>query len=242
MSDSRTIDVLLAPSLWRDADLRGKLVLSVDTLRATSSMTMALESGAAGIIPVADEAAAHALRAQLGKRALLCGEAHSVRIPGFDLGNSPWEMMEETVYDRILVYLTRNGTRALLKAREGAESLLLCLLNVSAAAREVAGTERDVVVLAAGGGGKVCVEDTLAAGYFVQALRMLDDYWEMTDGAVLALRTALSIGPEPRGAVLGCEHGRELVRLGFERDVVLCSTVDRCASVGRDKGGMVVGC
>ena len=103
------MDVALSPADLARQDLAGRTVFVVDVLRATTPISAALHHGATAVIPRAtpDEARDTA-RSIPG--AVLAGERDCLRIPGFDLGNSPQEMRPRTVKDRVVVLCTTNGT------------------------------------------------------------------------------------------------------------------------------------
>jgi len=73
----------------------GGVAVVIDVLRASTTMITALAHGAAGIVPVADVDEARRLAGELGPRVVLGGERGGLRIPGFDLGNSPREYTAE---------------------------------------------------------------------------------------------------------------------------------------------------
>lgn len=133
------IDVAFAHAeLARAKPLRYHLIAVIDVLRATTTITTALENGAQAVVPVAapGEARRRAeeLRTQAGKlqnRAgagigqtetdvLLGGERHARIIPGFDLGNSPLEYTVEIVKDKVIVLTTTNGTSAFQRVQRQA--------------------------------------------------------------------------------------------------------------------------
>ena len=104
-----------SPAALRLAD-PGTVALIVDVLRATTTLTVALRHGAAGVIPAATPEEGVALGRQ-HPGALLCGEREGRILPGYDLGNSPFEYTAERVAGRTLVFASTNGSQALLLAR-----------------------------------------------------------------------------------------------------------------------------
>ena len=73
----------------------------IDVIRATSTICQALASGYERVFCAAEVEDARAFRNELGE-GVLGGERKAVRIPGFDLGNSPREYLEPegTTLDR----------------------------------------------------------------------------------------------------------------------------------------------
>src|ERR687893_1538799 len=103
------IDVLLTPGGLSSGDVQGRTVFVIDILRATTTMCAALSHGAKAIIPVASTEEALRLSQTIGSAdVLLSGEKNCVRIPGFQLGNSPLEMTETTVRGKTIIVSTTN--------------------------------------------------------------------------------------------------------------------------------------
>ncbi len=168
------LDVLLSPVEFEslvERDLSSTCCVVFDVLRATSTMTVALANGANGILPcdTIDEAIeARAANPNL----LLAGERGGLRITAeisgsvdFDLGNSPREMIPETVSGRQLAMTTTNGTRA-LKACAGAQRVWLgCFLNLSVLGQAIRDCQPEQLLLVcAGTGYNSALEDVLGAG------------------------------------------------------------------------------
>ena len=102
----------------------------VDVLRATSTMTQALAAGYRRVLCCSDVDEARAIAAAEGG-AVLAGERETVRIDGFDFGNSPEEFLEPAA--ETVVLTTTNGTRLLLAAAARCDLVLVgSLLNLDA--------------------------------------------------------------------------------------------------------------
>jgi hypothetical protein len=91
-----------APRGW-PLEPRRVTAVAIDVLRATTTLTLAFTHGAARVIPVASIEEARAWKAR-DPQVLLCGERGGLKIPGFDLGNSPSEYGHEAVRGRTLVF------------------------------------------------------------------------------------------------------------------------------------------
>jgi 2-phosphosulfolactate phosphatase len=101
------------------AALSESVVVVIDVVRATTTMTEALANGARAIYPTASTEEAVRLAQSLGRDdTLLCGERKAAKVEGFDLGNSPSEFTSAAVRGKRLVMSTTNGTRALLAGTE----------------------------------------------------------------------------------------------------------------------------
>src|SRR5688500_13807365 len=224
------IEVSFTPAMNDAVDVvRGRTVVVIDTLRATSTIIAAMMAGAREVVPVASAADAVNVAHRLGvERALLCGERGSVRVPGFPLGNSPREYSPDGVAGNALVLSTTNGTLALLKAQHAETVLCGALLNARAVAEEiVASRERDVHIGWAGTMGRFSVEDAITAGAIIEAASEFSLHAPVLDDAARAslllfdrsrndLRTALFDG----------DHGARLVALGLDEDIEFCARLD----------------
>jgi len=214
-----------SPRGW-PRDARRLAAVVIDVLRATTTLTVALAHGALRVVPVEGREQALALRARQ-PGVLLCGERGGVKIPGFDLGNSPEEYGAEAVAGRTLVFASTNGSRAMLACAGCGIRLLGAFVNASAVVDSLSG--RPFVLLAcAGKEGRFGLEDAACAGWLCQALEARG---ARIEGAAARLAHALA----PRGAgeiqalLQGSVHGRALRALSpaFARDVEFCAALDR---------------
>jgi len=221
------------PDDLSDAEAKGKTVVVVDVLRASSTIVQACENGVARIIPVATvEEAAKLLSTLERKRTLLGGEREGLPIDGFDLGNSPLEYTKQVVKGKTLIFSTSNGTAAITKSASAMEIVLGCFLNLSAVVTHVISSRaKKVAVLCAGDLGRLSLEDFVCGGHVVD--RIVDGTRASTvlnDGAVAARALANALG-DVGEAVRNSSHGLRLAELGFEDDLEFCSRVDNYATV-----------
>jgi 2-phosphosulfolactate phosphatase len=187
----------------------------VDVLRATSTIAQALASGYRRVLSCSDVEEARALRDAEGG-GVLAGERGSVRIPGFDLGNSPAEFLEPRGDTAILT--TTNGTRALVTAAGSCERVLAgSLLNLGAVVEAAGEAGGDVTIVCAGVLGEFALDDAYCAGRIAELLG-----GEPTDAASAAmlLRRAFGSGEEGLAA---SRSARNLVDAGLGPDIAWCA-------------------
>jgi len=223
------LEVVLVPGEIRPRELRGRFVVVIDVLRAGTSVAVALANGARKVIPVAGVRSARQKAAALGRsNVLLCGERSGVRLPGFDLGNSPREYTPERVAGRNLVFTSSNATRALARTREAKEVVLAGLVNVSRVAQSAASSDLEITLVCAGRLGRFGLEDFLAAGLLVKAIRQIlaltDD--DLDDASRMAANFAAEQREDPLGVLAASTHGRYLCSIGFEADLPLCAALN----------------
>ncbi|HUF01320.1 MAG TPA: 2-phosphosulfolactate phosphatase [Gaiellaceae bacterium] len=189
----------------------------IDVIRATSTITQALASGYARVFCTAEIDEARTLREELGA-GVLGGERNAVRIPGFDLGNSPREYLEARA--GALVLSTTNGTRAVVSAAARCERVFLAsLLNLAAVVEEVRAAEDDAIVVCAGVQGTLALDDAYVAGRIVELLG-----WERSDASEAAARLAGTWGGAEE-AFRASKSGRNLLENApeLEDDIVFCA-------------------
>lgn len=223
------VDVALSAYEIADLEVGEKSVVVLDVLRATSTMITALVNGCKAVVPVREPEEALALAAQ--SQALLGGERKCLKIPGFDLGNSPLEYGPEVVAGKKLILCTTNGTLALVNSQKARVLAVGALLNGRAVADFLARQGNPVLLACAGTRGEFALEDFLAAGLIIQELRRLVPGLELSDKAVAAHALYSAHGRDLYQALLMGRNGRHLTELGFEGDVAYCAQANRFEAV-----------
>lgn len=191
---ARRLLTRLVPPRRRDTALSGEIAVVIDVLRASTTLATALEHGAAEVLAVVDLDDAREVASELVTRSrpkpLLAGERGCLKPSGFDLGNSPGEMVPKAVAGRTVVASTTNGTRALLAAGEARLLLFGAFVNLSATvARVLEEDDGDVVLVCAGVDGHVAYDDVACAGALVHQLARRGRF-ELDDGSKVALACA----------------------------------------------------
>ena len=215
------VDVALTPADLLPDQLTDRAVVVFDTLRATTTMTAALDVGVAEIRVFGSLDEVRAAAAAMHPRPLLCGERGCLPPPGFDLGNSPGAFDRHQHAGRTLFMSTTNGTKAIVAAR-GAKLLLVgAVINASAVARDLATAGLDVLLLCAGTDGAPAMEDLIGAGAVIHALRRDTTVELDSDLARIAARLFLAARQDlPRG-LCRCDRRpqRDRRRAGCRRGV-----------------------
>jgi len=231
------VDVLFIPEMTTNIDFSGKIILVVDILRASSTITMALANGAQSVLPVLTPEYAFAKYRSKSSSTipngdfLLCGERHGKKINGFHLGNSPREYHPEIVRDKKLIFTTTNGTRALHACSNAAELLMGSFLNrrvvcdylVQSISTPI--SKRNIVIMCSGKEGNIGMEDLVFAGLCVNNLKSQMDL-ELTDAAKIACLLYEHSSTDILGMLFDCEHGRYLDSIGLSEDLEFCAQMD----------------
>jgi 2-phosphosulfolactate phosphatase len=197
----------------------------VDVLRATSTMCQALAAGYRRVLCCGEVEEAQETAAREGN-AVLAGERGTVRIPGFDFGNSPAEFLEPAA--DTLVLTTTNGTRLLVAAAARCEVVLVgSLLNLDAVVAAARGRGEEVAILCAGVQGELALDDAYCAGRIAEELA-----GDAADSAIAAIRLARTFASaeEGLGAAKSASNLREN---GHEADIAWCARASVLDAVPR---------
>ncbi len=231
------------PSRFSEPHAKGKHVVIIDVLRASSTIVHACENGVERIIPVAHVEDATKLVPTLDREAtLLGGEREGIKIDGFDLGNSPLDYTPEVVEGKTLVFTTSNGTVAIAQSAPADEVIIGCFLNLRAVVEHLLTTRPDeVAILCSGNLGQLSLEDFVCGGYVVRSLEeRLGSGLVRNDGAGAA-RSLAGCLPDIEGVIGSSTHGRKLAALGFEDDLEFCSRLDAFDTVPVVAEGRITG-
>jgi 2-phosphosulfolactate phosphatase len=153
------------------ASARGVAIV-IDVFRACSLQAYALAAGAEAIVPVEGVEDAQALKAQ-HPQWLLVGERHARRLPGFDCGNSPSEVLAARPVGRTVIHTTHAGTQGLMAASRAVSHVFTgAFVNLSATLAAVRALSPDDVTIVAMGheARERCEEDDLCREVMISAL------------------------------------------------------------------------
>jgi 2-phosphosulfolactate phosphatase len=233
------IDVLWTPSELEIVPVHNRSTVVVDVLRSGSTVATAIHNGARAVVPAASIEEALRIANSIGREdVLLCGERQGIRIEGFDLGNSPAEFSGGVVGDRTIVMTTTNGTNVLTSLSAARAVYVGALVNLTAVAKRLKQDDSEPLIVCAGRGGRVSVEDALCAGLLVEAYLKRDrrkgsakTAAELGDGAVAALALAREHAPVSARFLRETAAGRALEKIGQGGDIKLCGNVDAIPEV-----------
>ncbi len=223
------------------------VVIAIDVLRASSTITAALEAGCSEVWPVATIEAAQRRYRSLCAQGVDCvigGERGGLRVDGFQLGNSPLEYTPEMVAGKSVVLTTTNGTKALTLAGGGAQVLVGSLRNTAAVISRVARLHPPhLVILPAGRQGRFSLEDSLCAGFMASGIvqaasgTRLDD---LSTALKLLVEAACDSPAAFRDIASLAGHAQHLQDLGRNEDIDYCLKVNASQAVPVYLDGRIV--
>ena len=193
-----------------EASARGDVIVLIDALRATTTITTALAHGIRSVIPVAkvDDCTGE----------LTAGERGGKKLPGMDLDNSPRSFLSDSHRGKCLTITTTNGTRCREAAATHPEAIVLlgAFVNLTAAARAAERIAshygKNITMLAAGRLKEEAVEDNLTAELMAEVIR-----------------SGKPAAPSDShfSTFLDGGSGKNLQSLGLHEDIDFCARLDR---------------
>jgi 2-phosphosulfolactate phosphatase len=219
------LDIVLLPEELKNKEISDCLVVVIDVLRASSTITTALNSGADRIIPVYNPELARARANDFpADKVLLCGERNGEKLAGFDLGNSPLEYNNSLVGRKIILLTTTNGVRTIELAKRAKNIIIGCFLNCQAVAEYCLTYPGKVVLVCSGDRGKVSLEDTVCAGKIKSLCSKQsakNDY--QSDDSLLSSIIYSKFGSNLITMMEKSVWGKHLIEMGYKEDIIFCA-------------------
>ena len=217
----KKIDICLIPELIHQYDLASSVVVVIDILRATSSITTGIALGVRAIRPVETLGQCRELKLQghIG-----AAERGGKRVGGFDIGNSPYDFMNPELEDTKIAMTTTNGTNTLRKSKGALQVVIGSFLNFSALLAYLERLPCDLLLHCAGWKGKLSLEDTLFAGAIVFGLKKMFEY--DSDVPLMASNFYKTAKSDLKSVIGESSHGSRLMKLGMEKDIDFCLKFD----------------
>jgi len=213
-------------------------IVTIDVVRATTTAITAVAAGRRCFIAPTMERAFD-LSCQL-ENALLAGEQGGIMPPGFDLNNSPVELLARTDLERPVILLSSSGTKLCHHASRCSDAVFLaCLRNYSSIARHL---ERQnfghVAVIGAGSRGEFREEDQMCCAWVAEILIQRGYLPEDRNTTELVKRWSKA----PVDAWIGGQSAAYLTSSGQAKDLsfILANVGDLTASFMMQNGEVVM--
>jgi 2-phosphosulfolactate phosphatase len=225
-TEQPTLYTCLSPALLHLYDVSSSIVVIIDVLRATSTITTALYNGAKCIIPV--DSVTECIR--IGKQidSITAGERDGRVAEGLEYGNSPFEYPAEFIKGKTLVLTTTNGTKLLhmALANNAKEIIAGSFANLSAVCDYLIAQNQNVILGCAAWKDKVNIEDSLYAGAIIDRLKK--QFTINCDASIMASLLYEEAKPDLFNFVKkkNISHYQRLSSFGLDKDIQYCLTED----------------
>ena len=161
---------------------------------------------------------------------LCAAERNAVKLPGFDMGNSPFEFQNPLIKDRNIAFTTTNGTKAIKQSKElGAAQIVVgSFLNLDVLCNWLLHQPNNIILLCAGWKDKVNLEDTLFAGAVIAQLK--NNITLHCDSGLMAEQLYISMKDSLEVEVRKSSHAQRFKALhAAEDDVQFCLQLNTAA-------------
>jgi len=206
--------------------------IAIDVLRATTTISTALNAGAEAVQVFSDmEKLMQVSEEWLPEKRLRAGERGGATVAGCDLGNSPLDCTPERVQGRRLFISTTNGTRALQRIQDAPVVLAAALVNRKAVVEYIVAQQPETIWLVGSGWeGSYSLEDTVCAGAIAHSLltQLNCPLEELVgnDEVVGAIALYAQWKDQLLAMFHQASHGKRLLRLGVVEDLKYCAQTD----------------
>jgi 2-phosphosulfolactate phosphatase len=206
--------------------------IAIDVLRATSTISAALNSGAEAIQAFSDMDTLMKVSDKWAPELRLRGgERGGAKVPGCDLGNSPLDCTPEVVKGKRLFISTTNGTRTLQRVQDAKIVLAAALVNRQAIVDYVLSQQPETVwMVGSGWEGDYSLEDTVCAGAIADSIITKLNVPLSDVAGNDELVGSIALYRQWKDNLLDlfylASHGQRLVRLKCFDDLKFCATPD----------------
>lgn len=159
------------------------LTVIIDVFRAFSTACYVFGNGAEKIIPVGDIQIAYRLKKE-NPDFVLMGERHGVIQPGFDFGNSPWQVSNVSFRNKTVVLTTTAGTQGIVNAKGAGEIITGSFVNIDAIVKYIKFKNPEIVSLVCTGSAneQIMDEDAYCAQFIKnELLQKPNDFKKITE-------------------------------------------------------------
>lgn len=234
----RSIEVVFTPALLPLYDVRGKIVVIIDILRATSTMCVAFQTGVKRILPSSSPEECKIFK---DFDFIISAERNAVKVEGFDLGNSPFEYQNPLLIGKSIAFTTTNGTKAikLSQKMEASEIVIGSFLNIETLCNWLLKQDKSIILLCSGWKDKYNIEDTLFAGAVVSNIK--HGYEIDCDAAISAESLYVNNQNDLLGIVRKSSHAKRFTLLNSQTDdVEFCLQKNTCPVLPRMMGEYLI--
>ena len=231
------IDVIISADHIKESQIKDKVVVVIDMLRATSVITTAIANGCNKVIPVLTVEDAFKLASKDRNSVILGGERRALKIDGFDLSNSPLEYTKEIVQNKDVIITTTNGTKAINGCKGAYKIYIGAMINGRAVAQLVKKENKDIVFLNAGTNGQFSMDDFICTGYMIDCITENHEV-QLTDIAKTA-RYIYENNKDIDSYIKEARHYSVIKSLSLESDLAYCMKKDILSVVPEFKNGEI---
>ncbi|MDR4989284.1 MAG: 2-phosphosulfolactate phosphatase [Bacteroidales bacterium] len=217
-----SIQVCFSPLLWPLFRQDDTLVIITDIFRASTAICAAFHNEVSAVIPVETISESEAYK----KKGFICaGERDGKTLDCADFGNSPFNFLDPGLKGETIVMNTTNGTRAIKRATEGNNVVIVgAFSNLDAVINYALRQHKNIIIFCAGWKDRFCTEDSLFAGAVVTELieRGQGAFHTMCDAAIASAELWNIARHDLLSFIEKTAHRHRLRKLGLDDVIPYC--------------------
>ena len=222
------LDVAVIPDAFPKA-WKNRVIIVIDVLRASSTIVTLLEHGCEAVYIVREEKEALELHEKTGM--ILSGERDGLKLPGFAMGNSPYEVLEDRsrVKGQGVILTTTNGTRVIEALADSRALLAAALLNARSCGQSALDLAReqntDIALVCAGEKGGFVLDDAYCAGHIITEILNMANKQNLPLQLNPAAEPIIQLTQKYDESLLAFKEswsGQRLLEIGRQDDLEFC--------------------
>ena len=148
------------------------IAIIIDVFRAFTVEPIIIKNGAKELIVIGDKEIAYNFKKE-NSNYILIGERNGIKLPEFDYGNSPSQIVKVNFTNKVVVHTTSCGTQGIVNSINAKEIITGSLVNISAIVKYIKNRGYDdiSIVTLAKPGSDPFEEDKLCAEYIKAKLK-----------------------------------------------------------------------
>jgi len=213
-----------------DYNFNNSYIVMIDVLRASSVIVTAFKNKVDSIIPVVTIEEAKKIK-QTNNEFYLAGERNSIKIDGFDFGNSPLEYIENKIKNKRLIFTSTNGAKIFTAGTSAYKRVIGSFINFNIVLQDIFSyiyneisnkNEINIFFVCAGTNSKYSLEDGTLAGKFIYEILKQHKEINLCDSSDILKNNFIYNKENLIDYLKTSKHSLYLESLGLEKDIEYC--------------------
>ncbi|MHA1271227.1 MAG: 2-phosphosulfolactate phosphatase [Candidatus Helarchaeota archaeon] len=205
-------------------DIKEYIVVLIDVLRASSTITTLFEQGVLLVYSVKEKKDAIKLKSKF-KNYILIGERYGIKIKNFDYGNSPYEIYKHNYKGKKVIFTSSNFSRVLDTYKNAPIIIVGCILNAKSVSEYIKSIVSEkihkVLLVQIGTAEQPSYEDQLGCKIIYHYLNSQEINFNNEKIHDILIKTP---------------NGKYLTQIGYEKDIEFCSKLNKFKIIPIKKG------
>ncbi len=214
------------------------IAILVDVLRASTTIPIAMQKGIRKFYVAKEVEDARLTKKEL--ETILMGERGCLKLPGFDYGNSPTEIFNETSFDKeVAAFTSSTGAKRIVDAIGSKYLIIGSIVNAAAVVKKcielTTNSPLTIVIVPTFTHGPITdntvTEDQIGALLITQEFKKVGMKLDSKTLKEIKLLEEHMKNLSIEEILLATDHGQKLIDLGFTKDIEFCSRLNFTSKV-----------